>query len=89
MRFSRLSVAAFHSNPVRPSHHGVPQRSAVAAMGIPGVLLASLVACKSGVKRVYFVDVPIYGALMLELHSQDGESTVNIADLHKNSECWS
>ncbi len=58
-------------------------------MGIPTGLLASLVSCKNGVKRAYFVDAPIYGGLRLELYSQDGGSTVNISDFHENGECWS
>ena len=57
-------------------------------MGIPTGPLAALVACKNGVKHAYLVDAPVYGSLMLELHSQDGESTILVSDFHENGECW-
>jgi len=53
------------------------------AMGIPTGLLASLVACKNGVKRAHLVDARIDGGLILELYSRDGVGTMISSDFYE------
>ena len=53
------------------------------AMGIPTGLLASLVACKNGVRRAHLVDARIDGGLILELYSRDGVGTMISSDFYE------
>ena len=53
------------------------------AMGIPTGLLASLVACKNGVKRAHLVDARVDGGLILELYSRDGVGTMISSDFYE------
>ena len=52
-------------------------------MGIPTGLLASLVACKNGVKRAHLVDARVDGGLILELYSRDGVGTMISSDFYE------
>ena len=52
-------------------------------MGIPTGLLASLVACKNGVKRAHLVDAQVDGGLILELYSRDGVGTMISSDFYE------
>ena len=53
------------------------------AMGIPTGLLASLVACKNGVRRAHLVDARTDGGLILELYSRDGVGTMISSDFYE------
>ena len=55
------------------------------ALGIPTGLLASLVACKNGVKRAHLVDARVDGGLILELYSRDGVGTMISSDFYEVS----
>ena len=57
------------------------------AMGIPTGLLASLVACKNGVKRAHLVDARVDGGLILELYSRDGVGTMISSDFYEVQPC--
>ena len=57
------------------------------AMGIPTGLLASLVACKNGVKRAHLVDARVDGGLILELYSRDGVGTMISSDFYEVHPC--
>lgn len=52
-------------------------------MGIPTGLLASLVACKNGVRRAHLVDARTDGGLILELYSRDGVGTMISSDFYE------
>ena len=56
-------------------------------MGIPTGLLASLVACKNGVKRAHLVDARTDGGLILELYSRDGVGTMISSDFYEVHPC--
>ena len=56
-------------------------------MGIPTGLLASLVACKNGVKRAHLVDARVDGGLILELYSRDGVGTMISSDFYEVHPC--
>ncbi|KAK9916644.1 hypothetical protein WJX75_005288 [Coccomyxa subellipsoidea] len=53
------------------------------AMHIPTGLLASVVACKNGVKRAHLVSAYIDGGLILELYSRDGVGTMISSDFYE------
>ena len=57
------------------------------AMGIPTGLLASLVACKNGVKRAHLVDARVDGGLILELYSRDGVGPMISSDFYEVQPC--
>jgi hypothetical protein len=52
-------------------------------MRIPIGLLASVVACKNGVKRAHLVDARVDGGLILELYSRDGIGTMISTDFYE------
>lgn len=52
-------------------------------MHIPTGLLASVVACKNGVKRAHLVSAYIDGGLILELYSRDGVGTMISSDFYE------
>ena len=54
-------------------------------MHIPTGLLASVVACKNGVKRAHLVSAYIEGGLILELYSRDGVGTMISTDFYEVS----
>ncbi|KAK9824282.1 hypothetical protein WJX72_009159 [[Myrmecia] bisecta] len=53
------------------------------AINFPNSVLASIVACKNGVKRAHLVDARIDGGLLLELYSRDGVGTMISADFYE------
>ncbi len=53
------------------------------AMHIPTGLLASVVACKNGVKRAHLVSAYIEGGLILELYSRDGIGCMISTDFYE------
>ncbi|BDA40699.1 Amino-acid acetyltransferase [Coccomyxa sp. Obi] len=53
------------------------------AMHIPTGLLASVVACKNGVKRAHLVSAYIEGGLILELYSRDGVGCMISTDFYE------
>lgn len=52
-------------------------------MHIPTGLLASVVACKNGVKRAHLVSAYIEGGLILELYSRDGVGCMISTDFYE------
>ena len=52
-------------------------------MRIPTGLLASVVACKNGVKRAHLVSAYIEGGLILELYSRDGVGCMISTDFYE------
>lgn len=46
-------------------------------------MLASVVACKNGVKRAHLVDARVEGGLLLELYTRDGIGTMISADFYE------
>lgn len=57
-------------------------------MHIPTGLLASVVACKNGVKRAHLVSAHVDGGLILELYSRDGVGTMISTDFYEVRRLW-